>query len=149
MIQRVQTLFLLLCAICFGSFFVLPLKEITVDGSLRSINAISPFKGDFAYTLSFDIICGFIFLGTSASILSIFAYKQRYLQVRFCIILITLATVCLLLLDLSSSVEFYGNFEKVPIHANVLLALIIPLAYLAMVFIKRDIKLLKSINRIR
>jgi len=149
MIQRIQTLFLVLCSLCFIVFLFIPLKIIDVDGVPHSINALSPFTENFSYTISFNIISGFIFLGISASLISIFSFKQRYLQIRFCIILIVLAAICLMLLDLSSSVEHYSNFETIPVHSNVLLGLIIPFAYLARVFIKRDIKLIRSASRIR
>lgn len=149
MIQRIQTLFLILAAICFSLLLFLPIKEINVDGQLKTINALSAFNKEFGYTISYSIVSGFILLGMATSIASIFSYKQRYLQIRLCTVIIILALVSVMLLNLTASVEFYGSFESIPLVSNVILVLPIVFSYLASVFIKKDIKLIKSADRLR
>jgi len=149
MIQRIQTIFIILCAILFSLFLFLPLKEIHMEGANVALTALSGFNTQFSYTMSFSLVSGFVFLGIACSIGAIFAFKQRYLQIRLCYILIILAAACLLLIDLTHSVDAHSNAEVLSIPANAFLGGIIVFGALAIVYIKKDINLLKKADRIR
>lgn len=149
MIQRIQSVFLLICTILFVLFFFLPLKDVNKDGVLIPLTAFSSFNSLFSYTISFSIVSGFIFLGLLCSLVAIFSYKQRYLQIRLSYIVIVLAVICALLINLTHSVTAYSSGEIISIPANIMFALIIIFGSLAIVYIKKDINLLKKADRIR
>lgn len=149
MIQRIQSIFLAFCAIIFILFLFLPLKEVVVDGIAAPLTALSGFNTKFSYTMTFSVVSGFVFLGIAASIATIMAYKQRYLQIRLCYIIASVSLICILLLDLTNSVNAHSSGEVLSISANCFLGGIIILALLAAFYIKKDINLLKSADRIR
>lgn len=149
MIQRIQTIFLSLCAIIFVLFFFVPLKQVMVDGAAAPLTILSAFNSQFSYTATFSAVSGFIMIGIGASIVTILSYRQRYLQIRLCYIIIFLALTCLLLLDLTHSVNAYSSGEIISVTASVLLGACAVFAFLASVYIKKDINLLKRADRIR
>jgi hypothetical protein len=149
MIQRIQTVFLAICAIIFTLFCFLPLKQITVEGIPVSLTAMSGFTTKYSFNFTFSIVGGFNFIAIAAAIIAIFCYKQRYLQIRFCYILTFISIMFLALLNFTDSVLGYSSTEVVPLTTNILLGASLVFALLASVFIKKDINLLKKADRIR
>lgn len=149
MIQRIQSVFLAICAIFFILFLFLPLKQVVVDGITHPLTALSGFNTKFSYTATFSVVSGFIFLGIASSIATIMAFKQRYLQIRLCYVIAVISLTCILLLDLTHSVNAHSSGEVISVTANALLGATILLALLASVYIKKDINLLKRADRIR
>jgi hypothetical protein len=149
MIQRIQTLFLLAATICYVFLFFIPLKEINSDNLHIPVFAYSAFNKEFSYTATFSVVSGFIFIGLGAAIASVFTFKQRYLQIRLCYILVFLSLASFLLLHLTQSVEHYGSAEIKSWKAACLFLVIAVTSLLASIYIKRDINLLKSASRIR
>jgi hypothetical protein len=149
MIQRIQSVFLALCAIIFFLFIFIPLKQVTKEGAPVNLTAIAGFNKNFSYTFTFDFVAAFCFIGIAAAVIAIFCYKQRYLQIRFCYIIAGITASALALLNFTNATEGYASFEKVPVLTNILLAVSLIFGILASVFIKKDINLLKKADRIR
>lgn len=149
MIQRIQTIFMLLCTIGYIMLLFIPLKEVNTDLVHIPIKVTSAFKSDFSFTATFSTVSGFIFIGLVASIAAIFSFKQRYLQIRLCYILIFLSLISFALLHFTQSVEHFGGAEIKSWKAAALFLSIALNAFLATTFIKKDINLLKNANRIR
>ncbi|MFO0357115.1 MAG: DUF4293 family protein [Sphingobacteriaceae bacterium] len=149
MIQRIQSIFLLICTILFSLFFFMPLKEVNKDGVIMPLTAFSSFNSNFSYTMTFSVVSGFIFLGFLCSLVTIFSYKQRYVQIRLSYIVIGLTIICALLINLTHSVTAYSSGEVISMTANAMFAGILIFAALAIVYIKKDINLLKKADRIR
>lgn len=149
MIQRIQTIFLSLCAIIYILFFFVPLKQVVVDGVPIALTTLSGFNSTFSYTTSFSVVSSFILIGLLASITTIFLYRQRYLQIRLCYIIMVLALISILLLNFTNSVNAHSSGEVLFMPATILLAASVLSAFLAIVFIKKDINLLKRADRIR
>lgn len=149
MIQRIQTIFLAICAIVFILFLFIPVILVTVDGNPVSISAISGFTSKFSYSFTFSIVAGFDFIAIGASIIAILSYRQRYLQIRFCYIIAFIAVLFLALLNLTDLVDGYNSYTSVPFLTNILLVVVLICSILASIFIKKDINLLKKADRIR
>jgi hypothetical protein len=149
MIQRIQTIFLLVCTIAYILLFFIPLKEVNDNMVHIPIKTLSAFNHTFSYTATFSIVSGFVFLGLGAAIAAIFSFKQRYLQIRLCYVLIFLALSSFALLHFTQSVEHFGSAEIKSWKAAGLFLSIALFALLASVYIKKDINLLKKANRIR
>jgi len=149
MIQRIQTVFLAICAIIFILFCFLPLKQITVEGSPVSLTALTEFTSKYSFKFTFSIVVGFNFIAIAAAIFAIFSYRQRYLQIRFCYVLTFISIMFLALLNFTDSVIGFSSTEVVPLTTNILLFASLVFALLASVFIKKDINLLKKADRIR
>ncbi len=149
MIQRIQSLFLALCGIVFVLFTFMPLKQVVKEGVANDLTAISGFNKNFSYSVSFDTVCAFCFIGIACAIIAIMCYKQRYLQIRFCYIIAGIGALALILLNATDATVGFSRFESTPMLTNILLAVTVVCAVLASVFIKKDINLLKKADRIR
>jgi hypothetical protein len=149
MIQRIQSVFLALCAIVFFLFIFMPLKQVTKESGIVNLTAVAGFNKNFSYTFTFDTVTAFCFIGIAAAIIAILCYKQRYLQIRFCYIIAGISALSLALLNFTDATIGFASFEKVPMLTNILLGACLIFAILASVFIKKDINLLKKADRIR
>ena len=145
MIQRIQTIFLILAALSFGALFKLPL--------LSSTTPSTQFLADSIYNIQDHLILlsitGF---AIGVSVLSIFLYKNRKLQRRLVYLVIFLA--------IAFSIAAYfllktngGEAMNTPgIHIKA--GIFLPLAgmifcFLAGYYIGKDEKLVKSMDRLR
>lgn len=149
MIQRIQSVFLAIVTIVFALFIFMPLKVVMKEGVAVNLSSIAGFNNAFSYTFTFDTVCAFCFIGIASAAIAILCYKQRYLQIRFCYILIGISVLALSLLNFTSATIGFSGFESVPLITNILLALCIVFSFLAIIFIKKDINLLKKADRIR
>ena len=141
MIQRIQTVFLLLAAVAFASLFMLPFAS--------SNTATATLFEDKIFDISDNIILLIITgLGIIISIFTIFKYKNRSLQMRMgyinIILAIFLALVAgMLVMNEAGTIQIEdeaGMFS--PFAALVFIIL-------ANVFIKKDDKIVKSSDRLR
>ncbi len=153
MIQRIQSIFLLLTTILMGATFVVPSLEITSEG-LKFSSILFNSLGIFDNSISYHAWGAAIFCALSAIVafLNIFLYKKRKLQIKlglFTALLIAIYYV---------TAAFYVNafLDKItPEYSlNIQLGIIFPV--LALIFdllavsrIKKDEKLVKSLDRIR
>jgi len=136
MIQRVQTIWMLLAAIAV--FFTLKLSFYS--GTLITDNAYHQIKA----TDNFILMVLTSALGTAIAI-NIFLFKHRILQFRICIIAILVELIILFLYI--RQLKFYstGTFDLwVVFHIIVIIALIF-----AARGIYKDEKLIKDSNRLR
>lgn len=147
MIQRIQTLYLLVSALLICFLFMLPFAEIAKDGAIYLFN----FKGilldgvikENGLVLSFLI--GIIVALHGFAILS---YKRRIRQIRVIVFSI------LLLLGLFGMFFFFTYFSFVDAQISFKISTIFPLPaiildYLAIRAIGKDEALIRSIDRIR
>ena len=145
MIQRIQTIFLILAALSFGALFKLPL--------LSSATPSTQFLADSIYNIQDHLILlsitGF---AIGVSVLSIFLYKNRNLQRKLVYLVIFLAiafSVAAYFLLKTNGGETL-NATAVQIKAGIFLPLAgMIFCFLAGYYIGKDDKLVKSMDRLR
>jgi peptidoglycan/LPS O-acetylase OafA/YrhL len=154
MIQRSQTLYLLLAAITVFLLFIFPIAELVdkassiyifryrgfyevVDGAEKLINLTIP-------------LAILLFVSAILPLIIIFLYKKRKLQMKLCIFNIILVFCALGLIAFyvaASYSKIEANVQyKVSASLPIIAIILIVMAYLG---IKKDDKLIKSIDRIR
>lgn len=147
MIQRIQTVYLLIAALLTASLYKLKFADLSVNGELYVFNAQGISNAE---TLVFNGLPILIFIGLIALLhmAIIFMYKKRIRQIR-----VAVFTIVLLLGLFGIFFYFtYAGFEgakvafKIPV-AFPLIAII--LDYLAIRAIGKDEALIRSLNRIR
>ena len=147
MIQRIQTLYLLLAEILVASLFKFDFAELAVNGEVYVFNISGISKGD---TVIFDSLPILLFVGLILvlHLVIIFMYKKRIRQIR-----ITVFTIILLLGLLGVMFYFsYAAFDdskiayKIPMSFPLLAILF---DYLAIRGIGKDEALIRSMDRIR
>lgn len=145
MIQRIQSIFLLLAAIAFFSVFAF---------DFATSNKPNPgVLADQAYNVQDSgILMGLAILGGIASLVAIFLFRNRGLQVR----LSYLSVIMAILLPLVAFLLIYNErtLSVAGLEINDGLAIYPPLlalifGILAGRFIKKDDKLVKSMDRLR
>jgi hypothetical protein len=147
MIQRIQTVFILISALLIASLLKLTFAELSVNNELYTFVAQGIFNGD---ELIFNGMAIMILIPIIALLhfIVIFLYKKRILQIRILVFSIVL------LLGLFGLIFYftYAGFDgakvvfKIPV-AFPLVAVI--LDYLAIRAIGKDEALIRSLNRIR
>jgi len=155
MIQRIQSLYLLIATLITGSLFFLTLAEMATMDKLYELNwrgiylieaGESPQLIIPAWALSILTI-----LATCVSLITIFLFKKRMVQIRLCSLNLGL------LLGLSGMIFYMGKTASNELGASELafkVALVLPLiamvfVYLAMRAIGKDEALVRSMDRIR
>jgi len=147
MIQRIQTLYLLISAILVAFLFALPFAEIVKDGSIYLFN----FKGILLdgtlkeNGLAISVLIGIILALHGIAILS---YKNRIRQIRVIVFSI------LLMLGLFGMFFFFTYYTFSGAQISFKLSMVFPLVaiildYLAIRSIGKDEALIRSIDRIR
>ena len=144
MIQRIQSIFLLLASASFWGLFGLPFAKS--DAQMEGL-----FE-DQVYNLSDNvgllIIC---ILGGILALISIFMFKNRKLQLKLNMgtILLSIALIALIIvfMVMDSSSEIFKNVNEglglgLPVFAIIF-------ALFANRYIKKDEKLVKSMDRLR
>lgn len=147
MIQRIQTVYILLAGVLTATLFKLKLAELTANNELMDFFAKGIYNGE---TEVFNGLPLLIFVGiiTLLHLVAIFLFKKRILQIRILVFSI------ILLLGLFGMFFYftYSGFDgakvafKIPV-AFPLVALI--LDWLAIRAIGKDEALIRSLNRIR
>lgn len=153
MIQRIQSIFLLLTTILMGATFVIPSLEITSEG-LKFSSILFNSLGIFDNSISYHAWGAAIFCALSAIVafLNIFLYNKRKLQIK-----LGLFTALLIAIYYVTAAFYINAFlgKITPEYSlNIQLGIIFPV--LALIFdllavsrIKKDEKLVKSLDRIR
>ncbi len=147
MIQRIQTVFILIAEMLMASLFFVKLADLSVEGELYTFSIKGIFNGD---ALVFDGLPILIFIGIIVvlHLVIIFMYKNRIRQIRMLVFTI------LLLLGLFGMFFYftYAGFTgaqvafKVPVAFPIVAAI---LDYLAVRAIGKDEALVRSMDRIR
>lgn len=152
MIQRIQTLFLLLALICMSVFYFVPFGslEMQTESGITDIS-MGLYGIDFGEehysTLPLLILLSFVVL---TLLVTIFMYRHRVLQIRICIFNLILALGC-------SGLAFfflYQASEKFATNYHTSILVILPIVAaifiaLAIRGIAKDEALIRSIDRIR
>ena len=145
MIQRIQSIFLMLAAIGFASLIKLPFATSTT--------AEMPFFDDKAFsTTDHSVMLGISVAGILLSIFAIFKYNDRLLQMRLGIVGIILAFFMALVavwLIYSNSKEWSESLE-INDGPGIYISVAILVSYiLANRFIAKDEKKVRSMDRLR
>jgi len=154
MLQRIQTVYLLLAAIAIGLLFFFPVTELLVNKSflfLFRYRGLYELKGGAEILSVSSIPLAILFsINLLIAIISIFLFKNRALQMRLCIINILLLIGSVGLMYYYIAVAFshflavvhYTVFALNPIIAAILI-------FLAFRGIRKDELLVRSVDRIR
>ena len=150
MLQRIQTVYLLLASICMVVSLLTNLAVFTFGGEIVSFQAMGFYMNEEIIFSTW----GLFIIGNIAAVLSVlivFLYKKRMLQIR-------LASFNLfMILGYYGLIAFYilkRNPEANSVFENVSIGMITPfiaivLIYLAIRKIGADEALIRSLNRIR
>jgi len=147
MIQRIQSVFLLVAVILTGFLFKLELAELIAANEIYSFVAAGMYKGE---TQVFNGMPLLVMLGIIVvlHLVIIFSYKKRIRQMRM-----TVFTIILLLGMFAAILFFaYTSFDgakvafKIPVAFPLAAAI---LDFLAIRAIGKDEALIRSLNRIR
>lgn len=147
MIQRIQTLYLIISAILVAFLFALPFAEIVKDGSIYLFN----FKGILLdgtlkeNGMAISVLIGIILALHGFAILS---YKNRIRQIRVIVFSI------LIMLGLFGMFFFFTYYTFSGAQISFKISMVFPLVsiildYLAIRSIGKDEALIRSIDRIR
>ncbi len=147
MIQRIQTVYILIAEMLIASLFFLKFADLSVNSELYTFTVEGIFNGE---TMVFDGLPIMIFIGliTLLHLVIILMYKKRVLQIR-----ITVFTI-ILLMGLTGLFFYfiYSGFTDVKVAFKVPMAfpvIAIILDYLAIRSIGKDEALVRSLDRIR
>lgn len=145
MIQRIQTIYFILAALCFGAMFFLPMAISAV--------ATQGFFTDQAYRVTdHPALLAETVLGIALALVSVFLYSNRSLQFKlgYAVIGVAIALpVCSFLL-LSGSGAGVEQTSGVQNQAGLFIPFgAIIFTILAMVRIRKDEQLVKSMDRLR
>lgn len=145
MIQRIQSLFLLISSLFFSGLFLFPFAN--------SNEAAPEIFADQMYTImDHPVLLGLTILAIILALANIFVFKNRSLQLKLGYLIITagflliiLATLLMLLEggEMNTTIEITEDFGiGMPILGIVM-------TFLAIRYIKKDTKLVKSMDRLR
>lgn len=145
MIQRIQTIFLLLAAASFGALFMVPLAT--------SDKPTAQYLADSVYDITDNIALTILtVLGAALAVVAIFLFKNRPLQLKLGYLLISLAVLLPLaaFLLFTNQAPMMDATVQVKDQAGVFLpGGAILFAALANYFIRKDDRLVKSMDRLR
>lgn len=147
MIQRIQTVFMLIAGLLIASLFVQKFADIIVNDELHVFNAFGIFKNE---ELLFSGLPILVFIGIIVALhfIAIFLFKKRILQIRI------LAFTIILLLGLCGMFFYftYASFNEVKVAFKVAVAfpiVAVILDWLAIRAIGKDEALIRSLDRLR
>ena len=145
MIQRIQTIFLFLAAACFAILFMAPMAT--------SDKPTAQFLADQVYTIQDQmVLMGLTLLGVAVSLLTIFLFNNRKLQIKLGYLLMVVAIA----LPVASYIFLSKDTASLNATAHIQhqWGMFIPVASilfagLAINYIRKDDKLVKSMDRLR
>ncbi len=154
MIQRIQTLYLFTCGVCFSLLLVLPISTIIVNDSILIIKLVSIKKitGEKIEVINGPLILPIIIslCIIIVSIFTIFIYKKRKLQKMLCNFLMLLISFFLVLEFFAiQSIPYIQTAETELSIGAFLPILSIVFVFFAQIAIRKDEKLVKSADRLR
>lgn len=153
MIQRVQTIFLLLSSFSISLFYILPfgkveckdlkLVDISILGAYFDKNGVEEFYSLLPLLILLSVI-------VLISWITIFLFKHRMIQIRLSVFnsIMQLGSIALMFYFLNNAATTYG----IDYHTSILIVMPIVAAILnvlAIRYIARDEALVRSINRMR
>ncbi len=152
MIQRIQTVYFILIAGLMLAMLFLPLGEASGDtGLVMKANGIFQRSGDLLYATW--ILYAFVILVALDALSAIFLYKNRPLQIKCsyvnCIQILLVYGLFFFYHYSFFSKEQYEYYETTMFITLAFPAVALILNFLAIRGIKKDEKLIKSLDRIR
>lgn len=147
MIQRIQTVFLFLSAVLAGFLFFLPIASFDLGNEIVNLSIFGVENHSSALLL---LILAVLML--AVPFLTIFMYKKRELQLKLSSLNVFLnALFCgLIFLFYVDNIQEKLSVETVVYNFGVYVPLInMVLSILAMRWIRKDIELIKSVDRLR
>ncbi|TNE60991.1 MAG: DUF4293 family protein [Bacteroidetes bacterium] len=149
MIQRIQSIFLLLAAGALGGQFALPYAQTGADDPARSLAVLSD---GVLNPLDNPGLLGLTALGALVSVIAVFLFKNRPLQAKLALIAILIGAFLLALALFTTK----ATLDQTPEGGTTQLAagLALPVAaillnWLAARAIRKDESLVKSMDRLR
>jgi len=155
MIQRIQSIFLILIAVSMGVFLGLPVWEKTTTNESASLTALqlAHQQGKTTYITPVYYLAILAVLIAGVALFALFKYRNRLLQMGLCAVNAILLTVTMgfvLYLTLYKAKTFFAPTEQGQYEYG-FYALVAALLFnmFANRFIRRDEKLVQESNRIR
>lgn len=146
-IQRLQTLYLLLSAIFMAVFAFCPSVLISHDGQQYVLGALASGTADNTHP---DMLLSAILaLSIILTIVTIFKFKDLKLQLRFCSIVAALSITLLLVVAIIAMTQHHMGYQIEPTYFNILPVLAFVCYVLAYRGVLHDKKLLSSSERLR
>ncbi len=149
MIQRIQSLFLLLAAIAGGTMGSFDLWKATITRGATT--AVETFNATSSY-----LIFTVLLVSTILSLVTIFLYKKRKLQFRLTVlnILLAIGILALIYFKVQDTANTLQSSGAIIVRANYLLPAFLPVVMIVCLFlaargIYKDEKLIKSLDRLR
>jgi hypothetical protein len=151
MIQRKQTLFLLQLAFLGISLLFIPVQFILSKAAPEHLSLVPMTNDLYHSTLGHYAAIVLNALAIGISIITVFIYKKRELQVKLCYLLVVIYLILLAMIAFCPFLENNTNAISITnnIFAYIICVISASTAYLAAFFVKKDIELLKSTDRIR
>jgi hypothetical protein len=142
MIQRIQTIWLLLAA----AAAFLTLRFSFYGGNM--LNTATNVKGYLSLTAQSNVLLTILTAGVGlAALISVFLYKNRKQQMRIVVLclLVSIINIVLFILETRKFMKGEGNYDITAAFAFVVPIFLI----LAIRSIRKDEKLVKSLDRLR
>jgi hypothetical protein len=151
MIQRKQTLFLFVLVFCGIALLSVPGNTVTTNTGSVDVNLVPLKNAELTSSTGHLAAVALNFLGLILTSVTIFLYNKRTLQLKLCYGLMFLWLILTLMMAFC---PFVVKTETVlaitDTHYDTFIGVVGMLAaYMAARFIKKDIELLKSADRIR
>jgi len=138
MIQRIQSVFLLLSAGVLGSNFVFPFASSTNKAQIHFEDGLFTMQDN-------PLLLGLVISIAVIAFIIIFFYKNRQLQLRLSLVSLLLIGACMVLL-LTTFLKFSEYSFGLGVYTPIVALIFTILAY---IYIKKDDKLVKSMDRLR
>jgi hypothetical protein len=154
MIQRIQSLYLFLAATLIGAIFFFPLAELADKAGTTYTffyrGLYGPLQGANVLIENTTLLALLFMLIFMLILFNIFLFKYRSIQMKICIanILLLVISIALAYFELVNSFAKYNSVVHYNVIATFPLVVLI-LLFLAYRAIKKDEKLVRSIDRIR
>jgi len=151
MIQRKQTLFLFQLIFCGIALLFIPSNKIITTNGILDVFLIPAKDQAFQSTLGHTAAIAINLSGLILTFITIFLFKRRELQIKLCYMLMLLwITLILMICFYPFVIKTEGvNHIDVNYFNGLIGVFAIIAAWFAIKFIKKDIDLLKSADRIR
>jgi hypothetical protein len=151
MIQRKQSLFLFFIAVLGIALLFIPIGTIKTNSEDVNIYLVPLSHPELTSTAGHMTAIALNFVGLILAFTTIFLYRKRELQVKLCYVLMVLWLVIGLMMAFC---PFVTKTETVISVQNnyfgpIIAILAVVAAFIATRFIKKDIELIKSADRIR
>jgi hypothetical protein len=151
MIQRKQTLFLFQLVFLGIALLFIPAQTVVTTHTPLDIYLVPIAAVQFSSSTWHLVAISLNFLGLVMAFVTIFLYRRRELQIKLCYLQMIIWAVLTLMILYCSFITWTDGVVKVEKNylACIIGVLAIVAAFLAARFIKKDIELLKSADRIR